>query len=749
MTVRHEIKSQLAKLLAQEDLVVENKNVETACFNVHTRVLTLPNWDKAGNEIYDMLVAHEVGHALYTPDRDWIKEYKIPPQFVNVVEDVRIEKMMKRRYAGISKTFYKGYNVLADEDFFGVECEDVNKMNLADRVNLHFKIGNFVDIPFGEYVEMPIVRMIEGCEDFDDVLIAAQALYKYCQDQMNTDTKTDMDSLESQSSGSSEEQSDNSMEQQQQPGESEDTADTEQDTEQDTEHVCQGGETNMDSLESQSSGSSEEQSDNSMEQQQQPGESEDNADTEQDTEHVCQGGETNPEPKVDTMDSLDDAIKKLASMDGIENVYVELPQVNLGDIIIPNGEIHERCNELWDNPNDPYLFDCVDDKFLKFKKSAQKEVNYLVKEFECRKSANSYARATTSRTGVLDCSKLHTYKYNEDLFKKVTTLADGKNHGLIFILDWSGSMSGVMMDTIKQLFNLVWFCKKVSIPFEVYAFTYDYPKMSADGEHLYDKSSYEKKDGLMQVIEHFSLMNILSHKVNSKTLEKQLKNMFRIAQYVAFGGRYSIPVGMRLSGTPLNETMIALHQIIPQFKKNTKVQKVQCVVLTDGEGCGLTYHREIQRSWEYEPFIGLGRIDGNCYLRDRKTGNTYSLDSIWGDYTDILIQNLRDNFTDTNFIGIRVLESRDYNRFISRYTWGEYKLKEQIQNQWKKEKSFSIKNSGYHSYIALSTTTLAGESEFEVSEDASKIQIKKSFMKSLKNKKMNKKILNEFVGLVA
>ena len=704
MTVRHEIKSQLAKLLATEDLVVENKNVETACFNVHTRVLTLPNWDKAGDEIYDMLVAHEVGHALYTPDRDWIKEYKIPPQFVNVVEDVRIEKMMKRRYAGISKTFYKGYNVLADEDFFGVECEDVSKMNLADRVNLHFKIGNFVDIPFGEYVEMPIVRMIEGCEDFDDVLIAAQALYKYCQDQMNTETKTDMDSLESQSSGSSEEQSDDSMEQQHQPGESEDSTDTEQDT----EHVA-----------------------------------------EQDTEHVRQGGETNPEPKVDTMDSLQDAIKNLASMDGIENVYVELPKVNLDDIIVPNKEIHERCDELWDNPNDPYLFDYVDSEFLKFKKSAQKEVNYLVKEFECRKSANSYARATTSRTGVLDCSKLHTYKYNEDLFKKVTTLADGKDHGLIFILDWSGSMTHVMMDTMKQLFNLVWFCKKVSIPFEVYAFTNEYPLVSDDGEQLCRKRPYEKKDGLMQVGEQFSLMNILSHKVNSKTLEKQLKNMFRLAQYITFGGRYPMPVGMGLSGTPLNETMIALHQIIPQFKKNTKVQKVQCVVLSDGEGYGLTYHREIQRSWEFEPFIGTGRIGDNCFLRDRKTGNTYSLDSIWDDYTDILIQNLRDNFTDTNFIGIRVLESRDSHRFISRYTYKEHELRTKIQNQWKKQRSFAIKNSGYHSYIALSATTLANESEFDVSEDASKTQIKKSFMKSLKNKKMNKKILNEFVGLIA
>ena len=109
MTVRHEIKSQLAKLLATEDLIVENKKVDTAQFNVHTRVLTLPMWERASNNVYDLLVGHEVGHALYTPDRDWLKEYKISPAIVNVVEDVRIEKMMKRRYAGLSKTFYNGY----------------------------------------------------------------------------------------------------------------------------------------------------------------------------------------------------------------------------------------------------------------------------------------------------------------------------------------------------------------------------------------------------------------------------------------------------------------------------------------------------------------------------------------------------------------------------------------------------------------------------------------------------------------
>ena len=65
------------------------------------------------------------------------------------------------------------------------------------------------------------------------------------------------------------------------------------------------------------------------------------------------------------------------------------------------------------------IFEMVDAEFSQFKKDAQKEVNYLVKEFECKKSAAAYARATTSRTGILDTTLLHTYKFNEDLFKKV------------------------------------------------------------------------------------------------------------------------------------------------------------------------------------------------------------------------------------------------------------------------------------------------------------------------------------------
>ena len=58
MTVQHEIKSQLAKLLATEDILVEHKKVETAEFNVQTRGLTLPMWDKASGNVFDMLVGH-------------------------------------------------------------------------------------------------------------------------------------------------------------------------------------------------------------------------------------------------------------------------------------------------------------------------------------------------------------------------------------------------------------------------------------------------------------------------------------------------------------------------------------------------------------------------------------------------------------------------------------------------------------------------------------------------------------------
>jgi hypothetical protein len=714
MSVRHEIKSQLAKLLATEDLVVEHKKVETASFNVHTRVLTLPMWKKASNTVYDLLVGHEVGHALYTPDEDWLKEYKIPPQFVNIAEDVRIEKLMKRRYPGLAKTFYNGYKEFSDDDFFQIKDDELETYNLADRANLWFKVGNFVDIPVDRGEETEIINMIADTETFADVLIAAEALYKYCKQKQQEETKTQLDNLELQDSGAN-----------QQPA---------------------------------SDFSDQEQGEND----QPKNDGSEGADSEPTPEQQVKdpvGSQESEELEVKTMDSLEEALKDLVENSSFENVYLELPELDLSKIIVPNSEIHSKCDDVWNELighvdfDKEYIFGEVDKRYNEFKKSAQKEVNYLVKEFECRKAADSYARATTARTGVLDCSKLHTYKYNEDLFRKVTTLADGKNHGLVFVLDWSGSMGDVMLDTVKQLFNLVWFCKKVAIPFEVYAFTSDYPlvKYSSDGRADLRMRSYKKRDGLIQVGEWFSLMNMLTSKTNTKVLEDQMKNIFRIAH--SFDRhtycRYSVPPGLSLSGTPLNESLIALHQILPKFQKENKLQKVQCVVLTDGEACNIVYHREIKRHWEAEPYLGTSHIGPNAYLRDRKTGHTYAFDGNYQTITEVLLQNLRDKFSNINFIGIRVLESRDAGSFIRRYYGWYGEELDRMMSIWKKEKTISIKKSSYNTYFGLSATALAQDSEFSVESDATKSQIKTAFVKSLRSKKMNKKILNEFIELVA
>ena len=709
MAVSHEIKSQLAKLLATEDLVVEHKRVETACFNVHTRVLTLPMWEQASGRVYDMLVSHEVGHALYTPDSDWFKDRKIPPQFVNVVEDVRIEKLMKRRYAGISKTFYRGYQELSEEDFFQIADENLNTMNLADKANLHFKIGNFVDIDFTSE-ESVLIAKIANTETFDDVLDVAEELYNFCKKQQEMKTKTD----------------DLQVQGGQEGGEDQPEVNNDQDP----------------GIEQPTNDAPQEESDEFGSEEPEEGES-------------YGGTDNDDEPEVSTMDSLEDALKELARNDGIENVYVEIPNIDLKRIIVSNSEVHSRFGE-WDEWLEEHqiaeedIFGSVDKEFLKFKKSAQKEVNYLVKEFECKKAADSYARATTARTGVLDCSKLHTYKYNEDLFKKVTTLADGKNHGLVFVLDWSGSMCDVMLDTMKQLFNLMWFCKKVSIPFEVYAFTNEYPLVTynEDGSQQVRDLPYKKREGLFYVAEWFSMMNIFTSKIKIKELEKQMKNFFRLAASYRRYGYLDVPTGLSLSGTPLNEAMLALHQILPKFKQENKLQKVQCVVMSDGEASYLKYHREIQRRWESEPFIGTASIGPNAFLRDRKTGNTYSLNCEWYELTDILLHNLRDKFTDVNFIGIRVLESRDANSFIRRY-YGWSDEFEKIQKVWKKERAFAIRKSGYHTYFGLSGNTLSSNSEFDVDEGATKSKIKSAFAKSLKSKKMNKKVLSEFIELIA
>ena len=136
-------KSTIARLLAEEDIHVVNKKMDTAYFNIKKRELGLPIWkDEVSKVEEELMVCHEIGHALWT-SIDMIekaKERDLNHSFVNILEDARIEKFVKRKYPGSINLFKKGYGALAARDFFGIGDEGVNSCNLIDRINLFFKL---------------------------------------------------------------------------------------------------------------------------------------------------------------------------------------------------------------------------------------------------------------------------------------------------------------------------------------------------------------------------------------------------------------------------------------------------------------------------------------------------------------------------------------------------------------------------------------------------------------------------------
>ena len=741
--VNYEVKGQLAKLLATEDLIIENRKVSTASFDVGRRVLTLPMWEKAYGTVYDLLVGHEVGHALYTPADNWTVDYPdVPQSYVNVLEDVRIEKFMKQKYPGLSKTFYNGYSQLADQDFFELSQHDLEDMGLADRINIHYKIGNFEDVSFDKD-EQSFVDKAFKTETFQDVLELAQELYEFIKHQEEMMTKLDdLEFTMGELGGSG-------------MGFPLSPSDMDSDDEEDLETDGEGGQPQS----SQKEPSKEEL----ME--------ELDAASDQITGGV-HGGNIDAVTDKALQDNLENLNKENANS-YYEPEYVELPILNLDNLVAKNIDVHNYLSEYWirsqkhfdkESSSSKNIFESVDNDYRLFRRSAQKEVNFLVKEFECRKSADAYARATVSKTGILDCTKLHSYKYNEDLFKKITTLPDGKNHGLIFVLDWSGSMSTVLMDTIKQLYNLIWFCKKVQIPFQVFAFTNEwshYNEWDDDFSHSWRNSQsmpphHEEADRRVKIESQFSMVEFLTSDCKKSDLEKQLLSIWRLSTSLAAYYRwnpdvfYQAPRRLGLSGTPLNEALVSLNQIIPEFKKATGVQKVQCVTLTDGEAHPLQYNKLFTFKDEERDYMGTRSLmNGSVFIRDTSNGKTYSCKSNSHEITSALLNQLRGRFPDVNFIGIRVMDGRDANSFIRRYMDWDFDKVQHIQAGWKKNKSLKLVDVGYHAYFGLSSHALGNDTEFTVKEDATKSQIKSAFKKSLSAKKMNKKVLSQFMDFIA
>jgi len=705
MSVNLEVKGSLAKCLATENLIIEHKKIPTAYFDVDRRVLALPNWEKASAIVYDLLVGHEVGHALFTDNINWSVEYPdVPKDFINVLEDARVERLMKKKYPGLSRTFYTGYNELNDDDFFSTKEEKLDELPLIDRINLYFKIGAFHNIAFTDDEDTFVTRTSQT-ETFREVLELAQELAEFVKN------KKPQQPQQMPKNTNNEGETGNGQQVDLPQGDSEEPSDMEE-GEGNGEESFGGDVTNDVSPESNGFEPSDEHGQNELESK--------------------------------TSRSFDEKSQDLNSKYGQDTHYVELPEVNLENVVIPNDFIHQKAKEHYTQSSMVSTwFTAATAEYMRYKKSAEKEVSYLVKEFECKKSADQYARSSTARTGVLDTGKLHTYKFNEDLFKKVSVVPDGKNHGLIFILDWSGSMNNWMLDTYKQLLNLVWFCKKVNIPFEVYAFTLDcnsYVELQPN-----HPPNYKKVKDVIALEQQFRLMNFFTSNTNSRVLEEQLKNIW--AACYAFQNRSGfVPHHLELSGSPIGESIICLHKLIPAFQQKNKLQKVNVIFLTDGEG----YQNAVTTERKYgdeEPRIAYVKHNKTS-IRDRKTGRVYrSFDyDSFPKYAKILLETVKDRFPTVNLINFRITPSRDFSICHRWYGNGNYDVDKVI---FRKNQCITFKDTGFDQFNVIASTSLAQDEEFKVEEDATKAQIKSAFVKMLGKKKTNKKILSSFVEMIA
>tara|TARA_B100000212_G_scaffold295064_1_gene238003 strand:- start:196 stop:2322 length:2127 start_codon:yes stop_codon:yes gene_type:complete len=706
-----EVKGTLARLLAQEDLIVEQRQVDTASFDVERRILTLPLWEKAEASVLDMLIAHEVGHALYTPNK-WDFLGEIPLSFVNVVEDVRIEKLMKRRYAGLPKTFYNGYRDINAKDFFQLQFADLEEFGLVDRINLFYKVGMFHNIPFKNDQERAFRDECANVETFDEVLDLASRIAKYQQEQVSDKSTSQTDEEGAEEAPSTEQGSGGQTQSSQEEStESKDTQGQEAPTNTTQEDGQESEETSNDA----------------------PTPAQPNG-------KGTTGGKAHGDDLEAVTDSLlKESIQNLVDSESAPITYIQTPELLLDKVIVETQEWVDVLDEYW-NKYEGFDFAKIDSEWARYKSQSSKEVNYLVKEFEMKKSASAYARTTVSKTGVLDCSKLFQYKYNDDIFKKISVTPDGKNHGLIFNLDWSGSMSHILFSTMKQLLNLIQFCNKVGIPFEVYAFTNEWDSESVQ------KVKEVKENEI--TIEKFNMIKFASSDLKKRDLDKVMKYMFRTAFAMTYrAADYNIPYKLYLSGTPLNEAIISMKQILPIFQKRNKVEKCHIINLTDGEGSCVMRNKKWGH-YDYNKLVS-GHI-GDCQLRDRKVGRiykTFGYSYYDSSHTDIFVENLMDNFPNTNVISIRLCSGTDFNRVS--YNW-EFEEREKNKAQWRKHKSFIDMNSAYtRSLYILSNSLDDADNAFEVKEDARKQDISRAFKKSQKNKSTSKRILNEFISVIA
>jgi len=726
-------KSTLAKLLAEEDIFVVHKKMDTAYFNAKSRELGLPIWkdEEMTKDIYDLMVCHEIAHALWTP-LDMLETAavrKINHSFVNIVEDARIERMVQDKYPGAVAVFNRGYRDLTAKDFFGTANKEVSELNLIDRINLFFKKQK-VEFTAEEKVW---VKRVAETKTPDDVLNLSEELYAWMAENAPEEEESDDEKTMSDPNGES---GDGDGE----TGEGDAPADDK--GEEDGNDAPAGDASDDDNGDADGDAETDE------------GESSE----EGGVESTGRGGPPTAETDTDTNNAGEMLVDKNAK----ERTYGRIPAFN-EDLIMPFGEILEKSRPSYVEGG--IWVDAKKAEIAALKDESKKTIGYMVKEFEMKKAADQYARAAVSKTGSLDMGRLHTYKYNEDIFKKVTTLPGATNHGMVMVVDWSGSMYENLKGTLSQLYNLIWFCRRTQIPFEVFAFSdcrelFIDPTtgMRPDRDEI-NMKNFKAGD---LALHRFKLLEFFSSKMSVKEEIEMMEILWMIASYHSFEADREIawskvpyPGFLNLGGTPLNDAIIAMMEIVPKFKRETGVQKVNTIFLTDGDSNrleGVYDYRLNTETGEHTPYIS--NVYGTMTISDPKTLKNYEVAGY--NITDGLLRILKDRVDGMNLIGFFVAGSGRSGRVDKRALYslqrdlGMDAIMEQVRFI-NKNKYLVIESKGYDEMYVLPAKGMEVSNEGLSDElvGASKAKLKSAFGKSMKGKVESRQLLNKFVKLVA
>jgi hypothetical protein len=722
-------KSQLAKLMATENVTVQHQNVPTASFDVKNRVLTLPNLeDGLSVNLYDLMTSHEVGHALWTPEDGWhdavCDKGQVFKGFINVVEDARIEKKIKAKYPGLQKSYREGYAELLQRDFFGIAGKDITEMAFIDRINLHFKLGTLVNLKFeGEEAEW--VEKIENAETFEDVMAISNSLYDQQIEQAEEQLEEEVEQLMSGQGQEGEEENENeptpsngSNEEPEEP-EDEDFSGSSFGDDEDDEEDYDDDDFDLDELE-------------------EPSTPEELIESQTDASFRANEG-------------------SLVQNNGREYEYLTLGNIKSDDFVVPFSKINDLYKGMLSQPS---IDAEVSAKWAEWRSNNQKVVNYMVKEFEMRKKADEYKRASTAKSGELDMSKIFSYKYNDDLFKRVTTVTGGKNHGFSMLLDWSGSMAPNMAATIDQMLNLVMFCKKVKIPFEVYAFSDQYSEYDYNWSEMRQTEYRLKMKAKMDALKtqplgtlvpsdrDIHLMTLFTSEMKLSEFNDACKGMMALRECLANGRyyRFDIPRALQLGGTPLDSALTIMPDILKKFRERTRVQVANLVVLTDGDShsCdAVTQYEDSQEIVTTGVYCGYRKT---TVIQDAVTKQQYKVKD--RSVTNTLIEMIGDRLG-VNTIGFFIMDNRPREIRGQAARYGVYD--QDVVKSIRANKFLEVKSAGYQSYFLIpgGDDMLTADTGLNVDAGVSKARLKTAFMKNSKSKTANRVLLNRLMEVAA